>query len=56
MHRHATHNKCYATRKEFSVAMPTLPREDVPSNWREWCDKVADNFRVINPKEFRMIG
>ncbi len=56
MHRHTTHNKCYATFKEFSVAMLTFLREDVPANWREWCDEVTDNFRVINPKEFRIIG
>jgi transposase len=56
MHRHTTHNKCYATFKEFSVAMLTFLREEVPANWREWCDEVTDNFRVINPKEFRIIG
>jgi transposase len=56
MHRHATHNRCYATFKEFSAAMLTFLREDVPANWREWCDQVTDNFRVINPKEFRIIG
>jgi transposase len=56
MHRHTTHNKCYATFKEFSAAMLAFLREDVPANWREWCDHVTDNFRVINPKEFRIIG
>jgi len=56
MHRHTTHNRCYATFKEFSAAMLTFLREDVPANWREWCDQVTDNFRVINPKEFRIIG
>jgi transposase len=56
MHRHATHNKCYATFREFSAAMLTFLREDVPANWREWCDEVTDNFRVINPKEFRIIA
>lgn len=56
MHRHTTHNKCYATFKEFSDAMLSFLREDVPAHWREWCDQVTDNFRVINPKEFRIIG
>jgi transposase len=56
MHRHTTHNKCYATFKEFSRAMLTFLREDVPTNWREWCDQVTDNFRIINPTEFRIIG
>src|ERR1039457_4827610 len=56
MHRHTTHNKCYATFREFSAAMLAFLREDVPANWREWCDQVTDNFRVINPKEFRIIA
>jgi transposase len=56
MHRHTTHNKCYATFKEFSVAMLSFLRDDVPANWREWGDEVTDNFRIINPKEFRIIG
>ena len=56
MHRHTTHNKCYATFREFSAAMLTFLREGVPANWREWCDQVTDNFHVVNPKEFRIIG
>ena len=56
MHRHTTRNKCYATFGEFRDAMMTFLREEVPANWREWCDQVTDNFRVINPKEFRIIG
>ena len=56
MHRHTTHNKCYATFKDFSIAMLTFLREDVPANWREWCDEVTDNFRIINPTEFRIIA
>jgi transposase len=55
MHRHLTHNKCYATFRDFSDAMLTFLREGVPANWREWCDEVTDNFRVINPKGFRIL-
>jgi hypothetical protein len=56
MHRHTTHDRCYATFREFSVAMLCFLRKEVPANWREWCDQVTDNFRVINPKQFRIIG
>ena len=56
MHRHTTHNKCYATFKDFSGAMLTFLREDVPANWHQWCDQVTDNFRIINPTKFRIIG
>jgi hypothetical protein len=30
-------------------------REKVPRNWPELCDSVSDNFRVINPKTFRVV-
>jgi transposase len=56
MHRHNTHNKCYATFKDFSVAMLNFLRDDVPKNWRAYCDEVTDNFRIINPTEFRIIA
>jgi transposase len=56
MHRNVTHNKCYATFKDFSTAMLRFLREDVPGNWRTWCDEVTDNFRIIDPKEFRIIA
>jgi transposase len=56
MHRHITHNKCYATFKDFSTAMLSFLRDDVPRNWRIYCDEVTDNFRIINPTEFRIIA
>jgi hypothetical protein len=56
VHRYTTHNKCCATFREFSAAMLSFLRNDVPASWREWCDQVTDNFRVINPKEYRIIG
>jgi hypothetical protein len=31
-------------------------REEVPKNWHHYCDAVTDNFRVINPTEFRIIA
>jgi transposase len=55
MHRHTTHNKCYTTFKDFSTAMLNFLRDDVPGNWRTYCDEVTDNFRVIDPKKFRII-
>jgi hypothetical protein len=56
MHRNTTHNKCYATFKDFSIAMLAFLRDEVPKNWRTWCDEVTDNFRVIDPKKFRIIA
>jgi transposase len=56
MHRHITHNKCYASFKDFSTAMLNFLRDDVPNNWHAYCDQVTDNFRIINPTEFRIIA
>jgi hypothetical protein len=56
MHIHTTHNKCYGTFKDFSNAMLTFLRDDVPKNWRTYRDRVTDNFRIINPKDFRILA
>ena len=56
MHRNTTHNKCYPTFREFGDALLTFLREDVPRDWRTLCDQITDNFRVINPTEFRILA
>lgn len=56
MHKHVTHNKCYATAREFAGEVLTFLREKVPENWTELCDSVTDNFRVIDPKNFRVVA
>jgi hypothetical protein len=55
MHRNVTHNKCYATSAQFADSTLSFLREKVPRNWADLCDSVTDNFRVINPKEFRVM-
>ncbi|MGQ0443753.1 MAG: transposase [Beijerinckiaceae bacterium] len=56
MHKHLTHNKCYATYREFAEAALKFLREKVPKNWPEICDSVTDNFGVIDPKDFRILA
>jgi transposase len=56
MHRHTTHNKCYAGLNDFRAAVLEFLRDTVPRNWREFCDEVTDNFRVINPADFRVLA
>ena len=56
MHKHITHNRCYETFADFSDAILTFPREEVPRKWHVYCDDVSDNFRVISPKDFRDSG
>ncbi len=55
MHRHTTHNTCHATFKAFSAALLGFLRETVPRNWRSYRDQVTDNFRIINPEDFRVL-
>src|ERR1039458_3795683 len=56
MHRHATHNECYETFAEFSDAMLRFLREEVPRKGHIYCDEVTDNFRIISPKDFRILA
>ena len=56
MHKNMTHNKCYNTYNEYAQAMLGFLREDVPKKWYEFRSTVTDNFRVINPKEFRVVA
>jgi len=55
MHRHVTHNRGYATYNEFCRTVLHFLREEVPKNWAVFCDSVTDNFRVINPADFRVL-
>lgn len=55
MHKCLTHNKCYATYREFADKTLEFLRETVSSRWNELCDVITDNFRVIDPKDFRVL-
>ena len=56
MHKHLTHNKCYATHQVFAAATLNFLRVEVPRRWMEFRDSVTDNFRIINPKDFRVLA
>ncbi len=55
MHRHTTHNRCHAKFADFRAAILTFLREEVPRKRGIYCDQVTDNFRVISPKDFRIL-
>jgi len=55
MHRHVTHNRCHATYNDFCRSVLHFLRQEVPKNWAAFCDSVTDNFRVINPADFRIL-
>jgi transposase len=56
MHKNITHNKCYETCGEFAEATLTFLRDEVPRRWAEFSESVTDNFRIISPKDFRLLG
>jgi hypothetical protein len=56
MHKHVTRNRCHETFADFSAAILTFLREEVPRKWATYCDEVTDNFRVISLKDFRVLA
>jgi transposase len=56
MHKHVTHNKSHSSLRAFQTAVLTFLRYDVPRRWSIFCNHVSDNFRVIDPKNYRIIG
>ena len=42
--------------KDFSRAVLTFLREKVPRNWHVYRDEVTDNFRIIDPGNFRFLA
>jgi len=55
MHRNLTHNRTYTTARDFKTKAMAFLTEHVPKNWHLLCDSVTDNFRVINPRDFRVV-
>jgi hypothetical protein len=56
MHKHVTHNRGHPTFAEFKAAVLTFLREEVPRKWETYCDQVTDNFRIVSPKDFRVLA
>jgi len=55
MHKNVTHNRCYATYNDFCKTVLHFLREEVPKSWAKFRDSVTDNFRIINPSDFRVL-
>jgi len=56
MHKNVTHNQCHETRGEFADAALHFLRVEVPKGWADFRSSVTDNFRIISPKKFRLLG
>lgn len=55
MHRNITHNRDHKTLADFAKAVLGFLRTEVPKHWTTLCDHVSDNFRIIDPADFRVI-
>jgi hypothetical protein len=56
MHKQIPHNRCHETFAAFKAAVLTFLREEVPRKWDIYCDKGTDDFRIISPKDFRVLA
>jgi transposase len=55
MHKNVTHNRSYENYSDFCNAMLNFLRTHVPKKWQTYCDSVTDNFRIVNPADFRIL-
>lgn len=55
MHKHLTHNRCSRSLQAFQRETLTFLRRTVPAKWNTFCDAVSDNFRIRDPRQFRIL-
>ena len=55
MHEHTTNNRYHATFKQFTEAIRYFFDVTFPEKALAWTDRLTDNFRVINPADFRVM-
>jgi transposase len=56
MHENVTHNKTYPKFRDFAEAVLGFLRKTVPQRFDEFSSTITDNFRVIDPKNFRILA
>src|SRR5271166_6059118 len=56
IHENVTHNRDYKTFNEFRREILKFLRHTVPKQWKRFCDRISDNFRVIHRADFRVIA
>ena len=56
MHREVTHNRFYANFDLFTKAIDHFFKQRLPREWTTWRDTIADNFRIISHRDFRVLG
>ena len=55
LHEHVTHNRVYETTHQFAEAILTFLRDTIPKYWRNFRDKVSDNFKIISVQNYRIL-
>ncbi len=56
MHEHVTHNRYYANFRAFAEAIMRFFKSTLPKNWKSLRDQINDNFHIVRPEQFRLIG
>ena len=56
MHKNVTHNRRYPKFRDFADAILGFLQKTVPERFDEFSSTITDNFRVINPKDFRILA
>jgi transposase len=56
MHEHVTHNRYHESFRAFADAVTRFFKSTLPRRWNSIRDIVNDNFTIIRPDEFRIIG
>jgi len=51
-----SHNKSYATNWKFAETTLEFLREKALKNWSKFCVSFADNFRGVDPNDFRVLA
>ena len=54
--REVTHNRFYANFDLFTKAIDHFFKQRLPREWTTWRDTIADNFRIISHRDFRVLG
>lgn len=55
MHKAITHNRCSKNLRAFQTETLTFLRRTVPQTWDAIRDAVTDNFRIRDPRKFRIL-
>jgi len=56
MHQHVTHNRYYSDFRTFAEAIMRFFKTTSPRKWKIIRDTVNDNFHIIRPDQFRLVG